>query len=125
MFASAHRMPTASMNHARVITLVKQRLCAPHALLGGRPVSRDWYFTAEQPAPAPHLARPAGCAAPRIVLVTVPRGSRSIRPDGLQKCHAFLSRFRRLCRSVESFQPVQEVVPSVPVQEVGAISSLQ
>ena len=80
---------------------------------------------AEQPAPAPHLARPAGCAAPRIVLVTVPRGSRSIRPDGLQKCHAFLSRFRRLCRSVESFQPVQEVVPSVPVQEVGAISSLQ
>ena len=38
---------------------------------------RDWYFIAEQPAPAPHLAHPEGCAAQRIVLVTVPRVSRS------------------------------------------------
>jgi hypothetical protein len=38
---------------------------------------RDWYFIADQPAPAPHLARPAGRAALRIVLVTVPRVSRS------------------------------------------------
>jgi len=30
-------------------------------------------FTAEQPAPAPHLAHPEGCAALYIVLVTVPR----------------------------------------------------
>ena len=30
-------------------------------------------LSAEQPAPAPHLARPEGRAAPRIVLVTVPR----------------------------------------------------
>ena len=45
---------------------------------------RDWYFTAEQPAPAPHLAHPEGCAALRIVLVTVPRVSRSCEhfPDG-------------------------------------------
>ena len=32
---------------------------------GARPrsLSRDWYFIAEQPAPAPHLARPKGRAA--------------------------------------------------------------
>jgi len=38
----------------------------------------------KQPAPAPHLARPEGCAALRIVLVTVPRVSRSCEhfPDG-------------------------------------------
>jgi hypothetical protein len=42
---------------------------------------RDWYFIAEQP----HLAHPEGCAALRIVLVTVPRVSRSCEqfPDGL------------------------------------------
>ena len=38
--------------------------------------SADWYFIAEQPAPAPHLAHPEGCAALRIVLVTVPGVSR-------------------------------------------------
>ena len=27
---------------------------------------RDWYFIAEQSAPAPHFAHPAGCAALRI-----------------------------------------------------------
>jgi len=37
----------------------------------------DWYFIAEQPAPAPRLANPEGYAALRIVLVTVPRVSRS------------------------------------------------
>ena len=44
----------------------------------------DWYSIAEQPAPAPHLAHPEGCAALRIVLVTVPRVSRSCEhfPDG-------------------------------------------
>ena len=31
------------------------------------PTQRDWYFIAEQPAPAPHLAHPEGCAALRIV----------------------------------------------------------
>ena len=48
-------------------------------------VGRDWYFIAEQLAPAPHLACPEGRAAPRIVLVTVPRVSRSCGhfPDGL------------------------------------------
>ena len=34
-------------------------------------VQRDWYFIAEQPAPAPHLAYPEGCAALRIVLAVV------------------------------------------------------
>ena len=45
---------------------------------------RDWCFVAEKPAPAPHLQHPAGCAALRVVLVTVPRVSRSCEhfPDG-------------------------------------------
>ena len=30
--------------------------------------SRNWYFIAEQPAPAPHLAHPKECAALRFVL---------------------------------------------------------
>ena len=44
---------------------------------GGIPVTtvRDSYFIAEQPAPAPHLSHPQGCAALRIVLVTVLRVS--------------------------------------------------
>ena len=37
----------------------------------------DRYFIAEQPAPAPHLAYPKGCAALHIVIDTVPRVSRS------------------------------------------------
>jgi hypothetical protein len=46
--------------------------------------SRDWYSIAEQPAPVPHLAHPEECAALRIVLVNVPRVSRSCEhsPDG-------------------------------------------
>ena len=44
----------------------------------------DWYFIAEQPAPAPHLAHPEGCAAP----ITVSRVSRSCEnlPDGFDLC---------------------------------------
>ena len=50
-------------------------------LLAGQ---RDWYFIAEQPAPAPHLAHSEGCASLRIVLVTVPSVSRPCEhfPDG-------------------------------------------
>jgi len=46
--------------------------------------ARDWYFIAEQPAPAPYLAHPEEYAALRIVLVTVPRDSCSCEhfPDG-------------------------------------------
>ena len=49
-----------------------------------RRMERDWYNIAEQPAPAPHLTHPEGCAALRIVLVTEPRDSRSCEhfPDG-------------------------------------------
>ena len=50
-----------------------------------RPTQRDWYFIAEQPAPAPHLAHPRGCAALRIVLIAMPRVSRS--------CEHFLDGF--------------------------------
>ena len=38
---------------------------------------RDWCFIAEQSAPAPHLAHSGGCAASRLVLITVPCASRS------------------------------------------------
>ena len=44
---------------------------------GSRTLTWDWFYVTEQPAPAPHLAHPEGCAAPRIVRVTVPRVSRS------------------------------------------------
>ena len=40
------------------------------------PDERDWYLIAEQPAPAPHLAHPEGCAALCTELVTVPRVNR-------------------------------------------------
>ena len=51
---------------------------------GTLPLQRDWYFIAEHPAPAPHPANPEGCVTLRIVLVTVPRVSRSCEncPDG-------------------------------------------
>ena len=42
-----------------------------------RPLREDWYFNAKQPAPAPHLALPEGCAALRFVLLTVHCVSRS------------------------------------------------
>ena len=61
-----------------------------HPLMGspletsGANRKRDWYFIAEQPAPAPHLAYPEGCAALRILLFPVPRVCRSCEhfPDG-------------------------------------------
>ena len=46
------------------------------ALLRGR----DWYFIAEQLAPAPYRAHPGGCAALSIERVTVPRASRTCEP---------------------------------------------
>jgi len=64
---------------------------APVSLLDHRrrmlrklPCAKDWYFIAEQPAPAPHLPHPEGCAALSTVLVTVPRVGRSCEhfPDG-------------------------------------------
>ena len=47
-------------------------VCEP----GKSNVVRDWCFISEQAAPALHFAHPEGCAALRIVLVTVPRVSR-------------------------------------------------
>ena len=57
---------------------------AATSTLPPRILQRDWYCTAEQPATAPHLAHPEGCAALRIVLVTVPRVGHSCEhfPDG-------------------------------------------
>ena len=47
------------------------------ATCGSEVPQRDSYFIADQPDPAPHLAHPDGCAALRIMLVAVPRVSRS------------------------------------------------
>jgi len=44
--------------------------------MAGSGLVGDWYFIAEQPAPAPHLAHPEEYAALRIVLATVPPFSR-------------------------------------------------
>jgi len=49
----------------RAVRLDSSRGVSPRPL-------RNWYFIAEQSAPAPHLAHAEGCAALRIVLVTVP-----------------------------------------------------
>ena len=62
---------------------------------------RDWYFNAEQPAPAPLLAHPEECAAPRIVLVTVPRVSRSCEHFRCPQCGAG---GRTLCGFEDSVQ---------------------
>ena len=51
-----------------------------HGALPLEETCRDLYFIAAQPAPALHLAHPEGCAALRIVLVTVPRVSLSLPP---------------------------------------------
>ena len=42
---------------------IKQEQTHSVALEHGGGTSRDWYFIAEQPAPAPHLARPEGHSA--------------------------------------------------------------
>ena len=61
----------------------------------------DWYLIAEQPVPAPDLAHPEGCAALRIVLVTVPRVSRSCEhfPDGFDLHLLQLTTYTLLHRS--------------------------
>ena len=46
-------------------------------LIDWREGQKDRYFIAEEPAPAPQLAHPGGCASLRVVLVHVPRASRS------------------------------------------------
>ena len=51
---------------------------------GGKDTSSDLSCIAEQAAPVPHLANPEGCAALRIVLVTVTRARHCCEhfPDG-------------------------------------------
>ena len=64
----------------------------------GEEGEKDWYFVAEQPAPAPHLAHPEGCAALRSVLVTVPRGEEGdlALPLMLRVGHSIFTRFDNL-----------------------------
>ena len=66
----------------RTLSLLHREELSPPRILARQ---RDLCLIAEQPAPAPHLAQPEGCAALRIVLVTVPRVSRS--------CEQFLDGF--------------------------------
>ena len=84
-------------------------------------VQRDWYCIAEQPAPALHLAHKNECAALRIVLVTVPRVSRSCEhfPDGLD-LHLLQSPgavqcqpFRRVPGPIWGCNPVCKVTPVI------------
>ena len=60
-----------------------------------RSYGRDWYVIAEKPAPAPHFAHPEECAALRIVLVAVPRVSRSCEhfPDGFDAQQVIVMNF--------------------------------
>ena len=60
----------------RVETIVVEYSPA-HLSSAGQRSPRDWCFIAEQPVSVPHLAHSQGCAAVCIVLVTVPRVSRS------------------------------------------------
>ena len=64
---------------------------------------------AEQPAPAPHLARPGGCAARHTVLVTVPRVSRSCEhfPDGLDREALIKFTVPQLIAPIQLIAPVQ------------------
>ena len=76
----------------------EERVVSPLELRSIEPLlTRDWYFIAGQPAPAPHLAHPEGCAAVRIVLVTVPRVRRSCEQT-------------RMDSISESYAPVQHIV---------------
>ena len=50
---------------------------SPHVVAQHIHLSEREFFITEQPAPAPRLAHPEGCAALRIALVTVPRVNRS------------------------------------------------
>ena len=65
------RIRVKAFQVAPPVALVPDLLAAVITLL--LPRERYWCFIAAQPAPTPHLANPEGCAAPRIVLVTVPR----------------------------------------------------
>ena len=70
--------PHSGLDFLECTTFARQRV---------RPAAkgnRDWYLIAEHAAPTPQLAHPEGCAALRIMLVTVPRVSRSCMhfPDG-------------------------------------------
>ena len=70
--------------------------------------SRDklvFHFMAEQPAPAPHFAHPEGYAALRIVLVTVPRVSRT--------CEHFPDRFDLRLLQVAGTNPAMFAIDSL------------
>ena len=71
-------MPSPGAKGAPIATMIASLPIPPG-------VQGDWYFVAEQPAPAPHLAHPERCATLRIVLVTLPRVSRSCEHSGVQR----------------------------------------
>jgi hypothetical protein len=66
---------------------------------------RGWYFIAEQPAPAPHLARPEGCAALCIVLVTVPNSHPLTFPGAVSGRTAAMSRRMSSASQAAGWEP--------------------
>ena len=55
---------------------------------------RDWYFIAEQPAPAPHLAHPAGRAGRVIISFRAGDPVQMKRPSSLWRAHLCSERDR-------------------------------
>ena len=80
---------THTQTHSLTHTPLAHTLSLTHSLSLAYPrhdvVERDWYYVAELSAPVPHLVSPKGRAALRILLLTVPNGSRS--------CENFLDGF--------------------------------
>ena len=66
-----HLHLTPPMNSANDMSGRFKVICPPPSgcALGN---IRDWYFIAEQPAPAPHLAHPGGCAAYALCYLLCP-----------------------------------------------------
>jgi len=84
-------------------------------------------FIAEQPAPAPHLARPEGCAALHIVIVTVPLVSRSCEhfPDGfnLHLLHAQIE-LRSGLEDLGGKSGLEELAGSLQLPDLSVLETL-
>ena len=104
-------VPLRSAADRREVTREQPPLSDGWVLCNGK---RHWCLSAEQPAPAPPLANPHGCAALRIVLITVPLVSRSCElfPNGfdlyLLQWNLFLLQWNGKALS----RPIQKIPPT-------------
>ena len=96
------------------VLMVKGLILAETTLRKVVSCQRDGYFIAEQPAPAPHLAHPEGCAALRIVLVTVPCVSRACEHFRIDSSSTSYSRARHLREELLRGGLVAQIRPSRP-----------